>query len=253
MSCQAACGRFFKYAHACPPSTHLPALTHTQLARAHPTFPPTPSARLVRRGQHLEIGTAGTPAHAPSTRASTYSHARLAALPLSGWDLFSKSGTMFIGERLWNKVAWGKTRSGDTSQRSAAKVRVSYRLIVFVFSIFIVFCFQLASARETKWRGARPDPATRLNAPQQRCEFHIYFSFLSFRFLLRFFSSASGCGTKWRAARPDRATRPNAPPQRCDLFCFRTSPPLLHRTSPPDASCTILISYPDSGPFPLCP
>ena len=49
------------------------------------------------------------------------------AMP-AGWDLFSKSGTMFIGERLWNKVSWGKTKTGDTSQRSLAKVRPRARM-----------------------------------------------------------------------------------------------------------------------------
>jgi len=28
------------------------------------------------------------------------------AASIVGWDLFSKSGTMFIGERLWNNVKW---------------------------------------------------------------------------------------------------------------------------------------------------
>lgn len=46
------------------------------------------------------------------------------AASIVGWDLISKSGTMFLGERLWNKVQWGKSDTaggGDTSKRSLAK------------------------------------------------------------------------------------------------------------------------------------
>eukprot|EP00962_Isochrysis_galbana_P045625 scaffold18040_cov107-Isochrysis_galbana.AAC.6 len=55
---------------------------------------------------------------------------------------------MFIGERLWNKVAWGKTKSGDTSTRSAAKG---------VGNLSMFFCLQGASPsrfrlRDTLWQ-----------------------------------------------------------------------------------------------------
>merc|ERR1712070_224276 len=43
------------------------------------------------------------------------------AASIVGWDLISKSGTMFIGERLWNNVKWGKSKGGDSSQRSLVK------------------------------------------------------------------------------------------------------------------------------------
>lgn len=43
------------------------------------------------------------------------------AAAIVGWDLCSKSVTMFIGERLWNKVEWGKDKGADSSQRSLAK------------------------------------------------------------------------------------------------------------------------------------
>uniref|UniRef100_A0A0D3J0K7 DUF2061 domain-containing protein n=2 Tax=Emiliania huxleyi TaxID=2903 RepID=A0A0D3J0K7_EMIH1 len=38
-----------------------------------------------------------------------------AAAAIVGWDLCSKSVTMFIGERLWNKSDWGK----DTAAKGA--------------------------------------------------------------------------------------------------------------------------------------
>ena len=44
-----------------------------------------------------------------------------AAAAIVGWDLCSKSVTMFLGERLWNKVDWGKSEGADSSQRSLAK------------------------------------------------------------------------------------------------------------------------------------
>jgi len=43
------------------------------------------------------------------------------AASIVGWDLCSKSITMFLGERLWNNVDWGKDDSGDTQKRSIAK------------------------------------------------------------------------------------------------------------------------------------
>merc|ERR1719502_485637 len=43
------------------------------------------------------------------------------AASIVGWDLCSKSVTMFLGERLWNNVDWGKDEGGDTQQRSIAK------------------------------------------------------------------------------------------------------------------------------------
>ena len=39
----------------------------------------------------------------------------------------SKSGTMFIGERLWNKVDWGKDETADSSKRSLAKA-IAWRI-----------------------------------------------------------------------------------------------------------------------------
>jgi len=50
-----------------------------------------------------------------------------AAAAIVGWDLCSKSVTMFIGERLWNKVEWGKDAGADSSQRSLAKA-IAWRI-----------------------------------------------------------------------------------------------------------------------------
>mmetsp|Transcript_7441 Transcript_7441/g.16390 ORF Transcript_7441/g.16390 Transcript_7441/m.16390 type:complete len:229 (-) Transcript_7441:790-1476(-) len=57
------------------------------------------------------------------------------AASIVGWDLFSKSGTMFIGERLWNNVKWGKSKSGDSSQRSLAKA-LAWRLFAALNTLF---------------------------------------------------------------------------------------------------------------------
>lgn len=46
---------------------------------------------------------------------------------LVGWDLCSKSVTMFIGERIWNRFDWGKEKGADTSKRSLAKA-IAWRI-----------------------------------------------------------------------------------------------------------------------------
>lgn len=53
------------------------------------------------------------------------------AASIVGWDLCSKSVTMFIGERLWNKVDWGKSEGADSNQRSIAKA-LAWRLFAAV-------------------------------------------------------------------------------------------------------------------------
>merc|ERR1712087_864519 len=57
------------------------------------------------------------------------------AASIVGWDLISKSGTMFIGERLWNNVKWGKSDKGDSSQRSLAKA-LAWRLFAAINTLF---------------------------------------------------------------------------------------------------------------------
>jgi len=57
------------------------------------------------------------------------------AASIVGWDLISKSGTMFIGERLWNQVDWGKSESGDTSQRSLVKA-LAWRVFAACNTLF---------------------------------------------------------------------------------------------------------------------
>ena len=50
-----------------------------------------------------------------------------AAAAIVGWDLCSKSVTMFIGERIWNKFDWGKEKGADSSKRSLAKA-IAWRI-----------------------------------------------------------------------------------------------------------------------------
>jgi len=71
------------------------------------------------------------------TAASSYFFTGSLAMAASivGWDLISKSGTMFIGERLWNNVKWGKGKSGDSSQRSLAKA-LAWRLFAACNTLF---------------------------------------------------------------------------------------------------------------------
>lgn len=57
------------------------------------------------------------------------------AASIVGWDLCSKSVTMFLGERLWNNFDWGKTDKGDTSQRSLAKA-IAWRIFAATNTLF---------------------------------------------------------------------------------------------------------------------
>ena len=65
-----------------------------------------------------------------------YTKSLAMAASIVGWDLCSKSVTMFIGERLWNNVDWGKDKDkgGDSSQRSLVKA-LAWR----VFAAFNTF------------------------------------------------------------------------------------------------------------------
>ncbi|CAM9722251.1 unnamed protein product [Pylaiella littoralis] len=43
------------------------------------------------------------------------------AMSIVGSDFVTKSGFMFAGERLWNRVKWGQDKTGDSAKRSLAK------------------------------------------------------------------------------------------------------------------------------------
>ena len=45
----------------------------------------------------------------------------LIAAKMAAWEVVSKSATMFIGERMWNTVAWGKRERADAARRSLLK------------------------------------------------------------------------------------------------------------------------------------
>jgi len=54
------------------------------------------------------------------------------ALAIVASDFFSKAGFMLLGERVWNRVNWGRGKSGsDTAKRSLVKALV-WRLIALV-------------------------------------------------------------------------------------------------------------------------
>jgi len=56
-----------------------------------------------------------------------FTHSLAMAASIVGWDLCSKSVTMFIGERIWNKFDWGKEKGADSSKRSLAKA-IAWRI-----------------------------------------------------------------------------------------------------------------------------
>ena len=58
-----------------------------------------------------------------------------AAAAIVGWDLCSKSVTMFIGERIWNKFDWGKEKGADSTKRSLAKA-IAWRIFA-AFNTFV--------------------------------------------------------------------------------------------------------------------
>mmetsp|Transcript_7691 Transcript_7691/g.11574 ORF Transcript_7691/g.11574 Transcript_7691/m.11574 type:complete len:213 (+) Transcript_7691:35-673(+) len=51
----------------------------------------------------------------------TFSKSLATALSIVTSDFLTKSGFMFLGERVWNKVSWGKGKKEDGMQRSLAK------------------------------------------------------------------------------------------------------------------------------------
>jgi uncharacterized membrane protein len=59
------------------------------------------------------------------------------AAAIVGWDLCSKSVTMFIGERLWNKFDWGRdnAKGEDSNKRSLAKA-LAWRVFAAFNTLF---------------------------------------------------------------------------------------------------------------------
>lgn len=68
------------------------------------------------------------------------------AASIVGWDLCSKSVTMFIGERIWNRFDWGKEKGADSAKRSFTKA-IAWR-------IFAAFNTLVGSFLLTKGQGA---------------------------------------------------------------------------------------------------
>ncbi|CAM9623028.1 unnamed protein product [Discosporangium mesarthrocarpum] len=57
------------------------------------------------------------------------------AMSIVGSDFITKSGFMFVGERVWNKVKWGQGAKGDSNQRSLAKA-VLWRVFAAANTLF---------------------------------------------------------------------------------------------------------------------
>lgn len=70
------------------------------------------------------------------------------ALSIVGSDFVSKSGFMFAGERVWNKVKWGQGKKGDSAKRSLAKA-VLWRIFAasntLICGIFLAKDLSIAS------------------------------------------------------------------------------------------------------------
>ena len=71
-------------------------------------------------------------------------------------DFLSKAGTMYIGERLWNKVSWGKeAKAGDAASRSVIKA-IAWRAFAMVntliISIFFAKSVKIGTCRVVKER-----------------------------------------------------------------------------------------------------
>jgi uncharacterized membrane protein len=63
-------------------------------------------------------------------------------------DFVTKSGTMFLGERVWNKVSWGKGKKSDGAQRSLAKAvlwRIFAAANTLVCGAFLAKDFSIAA------------------------------------------------------------------------------------------------------------
>ena len=91
-----------------------------------------------------------------------------AAFAIVGSDFISKSGTMYIGERLFNKVQIGRTEGGKESPyRSLAKALI-WRLFAFVNTMVVSLIVVKDAAAGAK---VHPTLATLSHSmpPRRRC------------------------------------------------------------------------------------
>jgi len=61
------------------------------------------------------------------TNALVFSDSGMLALSIVAMDFATKSVTMFLGERLWSKVSWGTSSSGESANRSLVKA-IAWRI-----------------------------------------------------------------------------------------------------------------------------
>merc|ERR1712093_617988 len=55
------------------------------------------------------------------TNALIFSDSGMLALSIVAMDFATKSVTMFLGERLWSKVQWGTSSTGESANRSLSQ------------------------------------------------------------------------------------------------------------------------------------
>ncbi|CAM9697971.1 unnamed protein product, partial [Hapterophycus canaliculatus] len=70
------------------------------------------------------------------------------AMSIVGSDFVTKSGFMFAGERVWNKVKWGQDKTGDSAKRSLAKAvlwRVFAASNTLICGVFLAKDLSIAS------------------------------------------------------------------------------------------------------------
>lgn len=115
------------------PALHVPTTSAGAVVRplAPSTMPITMMAGVVTetplRSAVKAIGWRFTAGVVTAITSYIFTKSLATAAAIVGWDLCSKSVTMFIGERLWNKVEWGKEKGADSSQRSLAKA-IAWRI-----------------------------------------------------------------------------------------------------------------------------
>jgi len=126
-----------------------PALTARAVGLASPALPLAASPRAAFPGPVMmaavketstrslvkAVGWRFTAGVVTATTSMIFTGSLATAASIVGWDLCSKSVTMFLGERIWNNFDWGKTEKGDSNQRSLAKA-IAWRIFAATNTLF---------------------------------------------------------------------------------------------------------------------
>merc|ERR1712070_251911 len=94
------------------------------------------------------------------TNALIFSDSGALAISIVAMDFATKSMTMFLGERLWSKVAWGTSSEGESANRSLVKAlawRIFAATNTLISSLILAKTIGIGSALSTAGKIASSD------------------------------------------------------------------------------------------------